>query len=184
MSEARTPTPDSDVARFTQLLGTCQRQVFLYALGLLHNAADAEEVLQETNIVLWQKFHQYQDGTDFVRWACRIAYYQVLKIRAKKAPVERLFSDDFLDMVAAQWDRTLDQLDNRREALTGCLDRLRPNDRELIMCRYQPGATTRGVAETLGRNVQATRRRLRHLRDRLLGCIERSLAAEGRHGPI
>ena len=36
---------------FARLLGGCQRKVFLYALGLLHHAADAEEVLQETNVV-------------------------------------------------------------------------------------------------------------------------------------
>lgn len=182
MGETFAQAPDSEVARFTHLLGTCQRQVFLYALGLLHNAADAEEVLQETNIVLWQKFHQYQPGTGFVRWACRIAYFQVLKLRARRPAEERLFSDEFIDVVAAEWDATLDDSDNRREALDGCLERLRPPDRELLLRRYQPGATTRSVAEKLGRNIQATRRRLRHLRERLLACIRRSLAAEERHG--
>ena len=182
--KACTSPPDSDVARFTQLLGTCQRQVFLYALGLLHNATDAEEVLQETNIVLWQKFHQFQPGTDFARWACRIAYFQVLKFRAKKAAEERLFSDQFIEVVAAQWDRTFDQLDSRREALAECLGKLSRKDRQLVVCRYQHGATTRGVAEAFGRNVQATRRRLRHIRARLAGCIQRSLTAEERHEPI
>lgn len=184
MHEAYTTHSDDEVTRFTQLLGTCQRQVFLYALGLLHNAVDAEEVLQETNLVLWQKFHQYQSGTDFIRWACRIAHFQVLKVRSKKASEERLFSDQFIEVVAAQWERTLDAMDDRREALAGCLDKLSATDRTLVMCRYQPGASTQSLAEALGRNVQATRRRLRTIRTKLLGCIQRSLAAEEHRGSI
>ena len=182
--EAHNVHSEGDVTRFTQLLGTCQRQVFLYAVGLLQNAVDAEEVLQETNLVLWQKFDQYQPGTDFVRWACRIAHFQVLKVRAKKASEERLFSDQFIEVVAASWDSTLDEMDDRREALAHCLGKLTSNDRQLVMRRYQPGATTRSLAEALGRNVQATRRRLRTIRNKLLGCIERSLAAEEHRGPV
>lgn len=173
-----------DVATFTHLLGRCQRQVFLYALGLLHNATDAEEVLQETNILLWEKFDQYQQGTDFARWACRIAHFQALKLRSKKAAEERLFSDQFIEIVAARWNRTFDQIDSRREALAECLGKLSDKDRELVMRRYQAGATTRRVAEGLRRSIAATRRRLRFIRDRLLGCIQRSLASEERRGSI
>jgi len=184
VDKTNTSPPGGDVATFTQLLGRCQRQVFLYALGLLHNAADAEEVLQETNILLWEKFDQYQAGTDFARWACRIAHFQALKLRSRKSTEERLFSDRFIEIVAARWDRSFDQIDDRREALAECLGKLSSKDRDLVMRRYQRGATTRGVAEALGRSIVATRRRLRHIRDRLLGCIRRSLAAEERSGSI
>jgi RNA polymerase sigma-70 factor (ECF subfamily) len=182
--ETCTSLPHGGVPAFTQLLGRCQRKVFLYALGMLHNAADAEEVLQETNILLWEKFDQYQPGTDFARWACCIAHFQALKLRKKKSAEERLFSDQFIEIVAARWDRTFDQIDSRREALDECLGKLSSRDRELVVRRYQAGATTRSVAEALGRSVVATRRRLRHIRDKLMGCIQRSLAAEDHRGSI
>jgi len=166
------------VERFAQLLATCQRRVFLYALGLVHNAADAEEILQETNLVLWRKFDQYQPGTDFAGWACRVAYYEVLKFREKRARDERIFSSDFIEALATESERSSDLLDARREALVRCLGKLSQNDRQLVTRRYQERATTRSVAEALGRSVQGTRKALHRIRMALLACIQRTLAAE------
>lgn len=170
----------SKVERFAQLLATCQRRVFLYVLGLLHNASDAEEVLQETNLVLWRKFDQFEPGTQFERWACRIAYYEVLKFREKKARQEKLFSNEFVEALARESEATMDLLESRREALRGCLEKLSEKDRRLVMHRYQENASTFSVAEALGRSVQGTRRALHRIRVALLACIERTLAAEGR----
>ena len=164
--------------RFVRLLATCQRQVFLYALGLVYNAADAEEILQETNLVLWRKFDQYQPGTDFARWACRIARFEVLKLRERQARERRLFTSEFIEALAVDSEESLDELDGRREALAVCLEKLRKTDRQLLLCRYQENATTRSVAEALGRSVQGTRKSLHRIRMALLACIERTLAAE------
>lgn len=163
---------------FGQLLARCQRQVFLYAMSLLHNAADAEEVLQETNLVLWRKFDQYQTNSDFATWACGIAYFEVLKLREKKAKDQRLLSDAFLQNLARQVEARSGLMDARREALQKCLDKLSRADRELLASRYQPQADTRTVAETLGRSVQGTRKALHRIRTALLGCIERTIARE------
>ena len=165
---------------FARLLATCQRRVFLYVLSLVHHPADAEEILQEANLVLWRKFDQYQSGTDFARWACRVAYYEVLKFREKQGRSERVFSSEFIEVMAVEADASLEEADPRRRALGGCLGKLRWTDRELIMRRYQPGATTRSVAEAVGRSVQGTRRALHRIRVALLECIQRTLAMEER----
>ena len=34
---------------------------------------EADDLFQETSSVLWQKFDQFQPGTDFYAWACRTA---------------------------------------------------------------------------------------------------------------
>ncbi|MFH1265460.1 MAG: sigma-70 family RNA polymerase sigma factor [Planctomycetota bacterium] len=177
MDHANGPDGGPKVERFVQLLATCQRRVFLYALRLVHNATDAEEILQETNLVLWRKFDQYRPGTDFARWACRVAYYEVLKFREKRAKEERVFSNDFIETLATESESAMDLLDARRDALARCLGKLRQNERQLVLKRYQEQATTRSVAEALGRGVQGTRRALHRIRLTLLACIERTLAA-------
>jgi len=174
------PVEAPKVERFAQLLAICQRRVFLYILGLLHNATDAEEVLQETNLVLWRKFDQFRPGTQFEHWACRIAYYEVLKFREKKVHAEKLFSDAFIEVLATEAETAMDLLELRHEALQGCLQKLSEQDRRLVMNRYQEDATTTTVAEALGRSVQGTRKALHRIRTALLACIERTLAAEGR----
>lgn len=166
------------VERFAQLLATCQRRVFLYALGFVYNATDAEEVLQETNLVLWRKFDQFKQGTDFGSWACRIAYYEVLKFRERRAREERIFSNEFIEAMATTVEDSMDLAESRRDALAKCLAKLTEPDRQLVTCRYQASATTRSVAETLGRSVQGTRKSLHRIRMTLLACIQRTLAAE------
>ena len=175
MSDAST---NPKVEEFARLLATCQRRVFLYALGLTGNASDAEEILQETNLVLWRKFDDFEPGTNFPRWATKIAYYEVLKFRKTKTGQAVCFSNDFMESLAAEMDEMPDELDRRRDALKGCMEKLHAKDRDLIVRRYQPEANTRGVAEALQRSVQGTRRSLQRIRVALLGCIERTLAAE------
>jgi RNA polymerase sigma-70 factor (ECF subfamily) len=170
------PTVEED---FAALLPTCRKPVFLYAMSLLHNVADAEEALQETEVVLWRKFEQYQPGTDFVRWACGVAHFEAMKIRTSRAREARIFSDGFLEMLAAESQASSDFLEARREALARCLTKLSEGDRQLVLSRYESGATTRTVAAALGRSVQGTRKALHRIRKALLACVRRTLAKEG-----
>lgn len=173
-------TQEYEAERFTRLLAKWQRHLFIYVMGLLHDTNNAEEVLQETSVVLWRKFRQYQPGTDFRSWACRVAYYEVLKFRQQQARRERLLSNAFIDALASESDRAMDELDDRRDALKTCLGKLNPGDRELVQRRYQPGSTTRSVAEESRRSVQGTKKALQRIRGRLLACIRRTLVA-GEH---
>jgi RNA polymerase sigma-70 factor (ECF subfamily) len=169
--------PDPQIERFAGLLARCQRRIFVYAMSLLHDSHEAEDVLQETNLVLWRKFNQYQPGTDFASWACRVAYFEVLKARKKKGRSERLLSDQFIETLAAGCERTMCDWDDRQEALKQCMRKLNDRDRELVRSRYQPGATTRGIAEASGRSVQGTRKSLLRIRNALLDCVKRVLSS-------
>lgn len=166
----------ADAGPFAELLASCQRPVFLYAMSLLHNAADAEEALQETQVVLWQKFDRYQPGTDFVRFACGVARNEAMKIRAKRPREKLLLNDGFLEMLAAESQKAPEA---RHQALQHCLGKLGHTDRDLVLRRYHRGATTRSVAEALGRSVQGTRKALHRIREALSACVRRTLSREG-----
>lgn len=168
---------DHEVERFTRLLARCQRRIFVYAMSLLHDPNDAEDVLQETNLVLWKKFNEYERGTDFARWACRVAYYEVLKVRRKNGRSARLFSNRFIETLAAGCERNMCEWDDRQEALQRCVGKLNDCDRELVRSRYEPGATTRSVAETSQRSVQGTRKSLLRIRNALFVCVRRALSS-------
>lgn len=66
--------PDTKVVRavpteeFVQLFSRSQRRLFLHILAQVSNPADAEEILQDTNVVIWSKFEQFQQGTNFIAW--------------------------------------------------------------------------------------------------------------------
>ncbi len=79
------PTHPIDVEEFVRLLMANERRLLAYILTLLPHVADAQDVLQETSIVLWRKFGEYRPGSDFTAWAYRVAHNMVRNYRAKSA---------------------------------------------------------------------------------------------------
>ena len=69
---------------FVELFTRHQRRLYLLILAQVPRPADAEEILQETNLVIWRKAAKFQPGTNFFAWAAQIAGYEVLKYRERK----------------------------------------------------------------------------------------------------
>jgi RNA polymerase sigma-70 factor (ECF subfamily) len=72
------------------------------------------------------------------------------------------------------------QLDERREALARCVEKLSPRNRDLLTLRFADGATTRSTAAQVGRSVDAVYKTLSKIRHTLFECVTRALAREGR----
>ena len=165
---------------FVRLFTAHQREVYVYILALLAHRAGAEEVLQETNLVLWRKFEEFHSGTSFGAWACRIAYYEVLKYRQRRRRDVLCFSEVFVEEIAAEAVEQRDALQARSRALADCLAKLPERDRDLIRRRYSPDASTRSLATEVGRSMDAVRKAVRRIRQALSECVTRELAAEER----
>ena len=69
---------------FIKLFTRYQRRVFLFILSQVPSPVDAEEIHQETNVIIWRKFDRFELGTNFLAWACQIANYEVLKYRSRQ----------------------------------------------------------------------------------------------------
>lgn len=173
----------SDAARmdeFVQLLAQNQRRLFVYVHTLVPHHADAEEVLQNTNLVLWREFGTFETGTNFAAWACRVALNQVLAWRKKRQRDRLQFSDELLTTVAAEAREADEALEERSRALAGCVEKLPAEQRELIRLRYAEGGAIEAVAGKVRRTVEATYRALSRVRHSLHECVSRTLARENR----
>lgn len=172
------PAPAEQVTEFVQLFTQYQRRLFLHILAQVPHPVDAEEILQETNIIAWSKFGHFQRGTNFLAWAAQIATFEIMKYRSRRRRERLLFSEEFLETVAQTSLERSDELEARRAALFDCIQKLRANDRALIQQRYAPGESGKGLAETLGRPANSVYQSLGRIRRTLLECVERKLAAE------
>ncbi len=81
---AESPIPGQDTERFVRLLTDGQREILRYILALVPDVDDAHEILQDTAVDLWKKFENYDPDSRFVPWACRFAFFHVLKYRERK----------------------------------------------------------------------------------------------------
>jgi RNA polymerase sigma-70 factor (ECF subfamily) len=68
---------------FLRLFLQNERRLYAYILTLLPHRADADDILQEASLVLWDKFDENNPPDDFAAWGCRIAYYKVLDFLKK-----------------------------------------------------------------------------------------------------
>jgi len=168
--------------RLVALLATHQRRIFAYLHALVPDPHAAEDLLQETCLVISEKFHEFEPGTDFLAWAFQIAWWRVRAARQKYARSKILFDDDVLESVATTAREMTSELDCRREALAGCLERLPPRDRDLVLARYEPGGGVSEAARRSGRSVVAAYKALARIRKILHDCVSHRTAAQGASG--
>jgi len=156
-----------------------QRRIFAYIHALVPSRADAEDLLQETSLVIVEKFHEFRRDTDFVAWAFQIAWWRVRAARQKFARAKVIFNDEVLEAVAATAASMHEEVSERHEALARCLQKLHPRDRDLLLTRYEPGASVEHAAQSSGRTLEAAYKALARLRKLLLDCVTQQLSNGG-----
>jgi RNA polymerase sigma-70 factor, ECF subfamily len=167
--------PDAEfIGEFTR----SQRRLYLFILSQVGNPQDAEDILQETNVIIWRKADQYQPGTKFLAWSAQIASFEIMKFRSKRRRDRLCFSDEFVQEIAAEALQRADELEQRRNALQQCLQKLKPRDRELIQLRYAPGESGKHLASEIGRPPNSVYQSLGRIRRTLWECVQRRLAME------
>lgn len=163
---------------FIQLFTQSQRALYLFILSQVGKVQAAEEILQETNLVIWSKSSQFEIGSSFIAWVRQIAVYEVLKWKQKRSREKLTFSGEFMNTIAERFSETPEQIERRQAALESCLTKLNKQDRELIEKRYQPGMNGKSVASDIGRPPNSVYQSLGRIRKTLQDCVERTLALE------
>src|SRR3954454_5900679 len=175
-------TSSDEVDRSKQLMALItrhQRQIFAYIYTLVPDRHDAEDLLQETSLVICEKFHEFTPGTDFVAWACQIAYWQIRRARQKFARAKVVFDQVVVDALAQTAAELAEEANERHEALAHCLQKLPPRDREMVLLRYEPGSGVEEAAQRAGRSMEAAYKALARIRKLLLDCVTHQLSPEG-----
>lgn len=166
----------SEQSELVGLIAGTQRQLYAYILTLLADRNQADDVLQETNLVLWEKADEYTPGTSFMAWATRVAYFQVMA-HFKRNKRDRLrLSDTVIEEVAQLAARQQPLLDIRCRAMHDCVAKLTEEDRDLIHRRYMGDQKADVIAGQVGRTAAAVRQALYRIRSGLLRCIEKTLS--------
>ena len=164
---------------FVRDLTAHQRRIYAYIRSLVWNAADANDVLQNANEVLWVKRSEFTPGSDFGAWAIRVAHFEVLAYRKRALGDRHVYSEELLAKMADSATETAESVSDRGEYLKECLDELEESDRALLCERYQPGAKVADIARREGRSAAAVSQLLFRIRNRVMDCIKTIMAGEG-----
>jgi RNA polymerase sigma-70 factor, ECF subfamily len=157
----------------------CQSALYAHVCSLLGTSAGAADVLQETNLVLWEKAGDYDSARPFLPWACRIAHFQVLAHRKRRSRDKLVFDDELLGAVSDALRRRDEAADRELEALDGCVGKLPPRQREVLDARYRNDEPVESIARRVGKAPNALAAELYRVRRLLMDCVRRTLTSGG-----
>jgi len=163
---------------FLRQLLSYETRIFSYILKLVPNFTDAEEIMQETYVIMWRKFAQFTPGTDFVAWAIQIAHYRILEYRRARYKSPLVYDNEVFEKMLSLAKRTGTHEDRRVRALKRCLTKLRERQRTLIRLRYYEGLKPKEIANRLGMSIHAVYKSLSRTHGQLLLCVKRTVVSE------
>ena len=166
---------------FVRLLTNCQGGLHAFIASLMPGHPDTADVLQETNLTLWEKMQEFEPGSNFQAWAFSVARFKALTKLKKSRNLKSIhFDEDVLvGLESLSANRTPDRYAAKVRALEHCMGRLKPSDRDLIEARYESAASLESYAGKIGRPVTSLYTTLGRIRGALRKCIEVRLAREG-----
>lgn len=149
---------------------------FIYSL--VGSWQDAQDVLQQTSMVLWRKYDQFDTSTNFMDWATRVAFYEAKNFIRQIARDRHFFSDELLQTIAEERAKDVAHCQSRAAALRSCLSKLRAEDRDLLTQVYERRTAVSEIAAAIGVAIQSVYNRLYRLRKRLAQCVHQTLVVE------
>lgn len=161
---------------FLGLLTINSSRINSFIFCMVPNESDAEDIMQDTTITMWEKFESYKYGTDFAAWAVTIAKYKILEFRRKGRMKHLQLDEHVLELLEKENTCLFEDTEQRTRALRHCLQKLPQTDLDFIKLKYSQGLTAKKMSHRIGISLAAVYRINSRLNALLLGCIHRVLS--------
>ena len=155
-----------------------EREVFRYVAALVPTVGDAQEIVQQTAVVLWEKFDEYDSERPFAPWACRFALNVTRQWMTRRQRWKALLEAGLAEKLALRREQLRSEFDERLLHLDECLQKLPEDQQSLIDGYYFRQLDVDTVAQQAQRTTEAVYKALQRVRRQLRECIERSLGEE------
>lgn len=159
---------------FIELLLPSQRALRNFLYSVHPQAQDLDDLMQETCLSLWAKFETFDATREFLPWAMRLAYFEVLRFRKDRSRCRLVFSDE---MVAQLAEEAIESPagETTQEALLRCLGQLDDKARRVLEARYARGSSIQDLAQANNESPHRLYRMLEKSRLALAACVQRRL---------
>jgi RNA polymerase sigma-70 factor (ECF subfamily) len=169
-----------DHAEYIRLLMNNQVRISTYIQSLVQNFQDAEDIFQETATIAWEKFEEYQTGTNFTSWAITIARYRIQYYWHKNKKSIVHYSDTAVKSIEDYISKDTQKTSTDQAHLDTCMQQLSEQDLRLIRMRYSRKITTKAMADELGRSIHGLYSTLSRIHVVLAECVQRHKLVEER----
>jgi RNA polymerase sigma-70 factor (ECF subfamily) len=158
--------------RFLSLFLRSEREIFRYVAALVPNLADADDIVQQTAVALWEKFDAYDPAQPFTPWACRFALNKARQWIERRQRWQALLENGLAEELAQRREQLRPDIELRLQHLEGCLRKVPEDQRSLVEGYYYRRDAIDRLAAKSGRTVAAIYKLLQRVRHSLQVCIE------------
>jgi len=163
---------DAAQQRFLSLFLRSEQEVFRYVAALVPNVTDAEDIVQQTALALWEKFDAYDPAQPFTPWACRFALNKARQWIERRQRWQALLEHGLAEDLAQRRQELQPELELRLKHLETCLGKLPSGQRALVEGYYYERTDIESLAKRSGRTTDATYKMLQRTRHSLQHCVE------------
>lgn len=173
------PTSDKFDAEYKDLIRENQKLLHDYIFAIFPDRSSVDDVLQETNRVLWEKRDQFELGTNFSAWGRKIAHFQTLSyLKRNKRKSWLRFDSELVQALAEDFEVRDEYRENRAKAMKECRQLLSPKDQNLVNMRYELNLSQREISERTARTEGALKQVFLRIRNQLRECVDRKTASD------
>ncbi len=168
------PEKPPDSPDLALLVDQHQATVWRYVRYLGADAAEADDLVQETFLAVFRSDFIHECRQQTARYLRTAARNQLLMLRRRQRREPNLTD---LEAAESVWATTLGDgpVDPYLEALNGCLDHIDGRARRAVDLQYAHRHSRETIAEQLGMKPEGVKTLLRRTREVLRDCIERKL---------
>ncbi len=135
-----------DQAALADFYQRTKAAVFGFALSILKNRHDAEDVLQDTYLQVWQAAGSYRSHGKAMAWVLTIARHRAVDHLRTQGRTESLDPEGRQDQLA--WSPAVTEED--RLTLAALLEQLGDQERQIVVLHALSGLKHREIAALLG----------------------------------
>ena len=156
----------------------CRHSLYGFIYGLVRNAHDAEDMLQEVWLRLSGAIAEGVEIQDQAKWCRGTARNLILHYWRDRRDDKVVADQELLDLAElayAEQDKNGHYWSMRAEALRECIDELPERVKHLLRLKYDMGLSAQAVAEELRQSTAATFKALSRVRQALRECAQKKL---------
>ena len=187
-----------DTAALETLMEQHAPQVYRVAHGITQNTADAEEVVQDVFLTLFNKIHTFEERAALGSWLYRVATNAALIKRRGRRPDREVSLDALLptflpdghrvgdrEFLRADWSQTPESealSQETRQIVRRTIEALPDQYRAVLVLRDIEGLSNEEVAAAIGESVAAVKSRLHRARMALREALTKHFASPAAGG--
>ena len=177
-------TPNNEIPlvryeEFLQLFINHQSKIFGYIITMVPCRSIAEDILQDTLLVMWRKFSDFTPGTNFSAWGVKIARLNILKYYERERNSHIKFNSDAVENISEclSDSKNYDNSENSEiKALRNCMKKLTEVDQNMITFRYMRKYTIKEIGIHFGRSAHGIYKTMARIHNLLQKCVEREVS--------